>query len=129
MQLETQNKPVIAEPTASQIRRRIRSLKSYGPSSYASLTDAAGSYVQVAGGGVTCMVEWFNAKTGKWFRAFHDHPSLVYPDGTILSFGAGEIPMQADEWFLYEQVSDIFIAFVTGTPFPDGVQWRAVPGF
>ncbi len=37
--------------------------------------------------------------------------------------------MQADEWFLYEQVSDIFIAFVTGTPFPDDVQWRAVPGF
>ncbi|MBX9432492.1 hypothetical protein KY487_25030 [Ralstonia pseudosolanacearum] len=129
MQLETQNKPVIAAPTANQIRMRIRSLKSYGPSSYASLADTAGSYVQVAGGGITCMVERFDAETEARFRAFHGHPNPVYPDGTILSFGAGSIPMKSDEWFASDQVSDIFIAFLTGSPFPGGIRWRAASGF
>nr|CUV16971.1 conserved protein of unknown function [Ralstonia solanacearum] len=128
IRFEAENKPAIDAPTTAQIRRGIQSLKSYGPSSFASLIGDTGSYVQVAGGRVTCMVERYDAETGRHFRAFHDRPSPVYPDGTILSFGAGNIPMKADEWFLAQQVVELFIAFLQDQPFPEYVRWREVLG-
>ena len=100
MKFDIQGKEGIASPTPAQISRAIKSLRSYGPSSYASLTDDAGNYVQVAGGGVSCMVEHFEIDGERRRRAFHDKPSPVRPDGTILVFGAGNIPMQSDEWFM-----------------------------
>src|ERR1044072_1359050 len=124
MLLEAEGKTEIRDPQESQIRRVIKSVRSYGPSSYASLTDANGNYVQVAGGGVTCMVERYDAASRKRFRAFHDKPSPVYPDGTILSFRAGNIPMRSDEWFMSTQVADIFAAFLNGRELPPYVSWR-----
>lgn len=61
MKLEVEGKPAIQEPQESQLPRALKSLKSYGPASYASLTDASGNYVQVAGGGVICMIERYDA--------------------------------------------------------------------
>ncbi|KUZ91387.1 hypothetical protein WI40_26490 [Burkholderia ubonensis] len=129
MKLEVERKPDLAEPTPVQIKRALRSLKSYGRHSFASLNSEAGSYVQVAGGGVTCMVEHFEAMTGKRSRAFHDRPNAAFPDGTILAFGAGEVPMQSDEWFMADQVIELFLAFHANAPFPDFVRWRPAPGF
>ncbi|AXF06526.1 hypothetical protein CUJ91_00440 [Paraburkholderia graminis] len=129
MKLEAEGKPEIHEPRESQVARAIKSLKSYGPSSYASLTDARGNYVQVAGGGVTCMIERYDAASRKRFRAFHDKPNTVRPDGTILSFRAGNIPMRSDEWFMSNQVTEVFVAFLNGEAFPANVRWRDAPGF
>jgi hypothetical protein len=129
MKFDIQGKAGIAAPTPAQIGREIKSLRSYGPSSYASLTDDAGNYVQVAGGGVSCMVEHFEIDGERRRSAFHDKPSPVRPDGTILVFGAGNIPMQSDEWFMSAQVVEIFLAFLNGKPFPPSVHWRPAPGF
>lgn len=129
MKLEMQGKPEIQEPTESQVKKAINALRNYGPSSYASLTDRAGNYVQVAGGGVTCMIEWYDAENKKRFRASHGNPSPVRPDGTILSFGAGNIPMRSDEWFMATQVLEVFIAFLKEELFPDYLVWRDAPGF
>ncbi|MDO1475522.1 hypothetical protein HNB49_17580 [Comamonas thiooxydans] len=129
MKFEIEGKADIAAPTPAQISRAIKSLRSYGPSSYASLTNERGSYVQIAGGGVTCMVEHFDASTMARSRAFHDKPSPVFPDGTILAFRAGNIPMRSDEWFMSTQVIDIFLAFLSYTSFPAYVHWRPAPGF
>jgi hypothetical protein len=93
------------------------------------LTDLAGNYVQVAGGGVTCMIEWYDAEKKKRFRASHGKPSPVRPDGTILSFGAGNIPMRSDEWFMAAQVLEVFTAFLKGELFPEYLVWRDAPGF
>jgi hypothetical protein len=108
MKFDIQGKEGIAAPTPAQIVRAIKSLRSYGPSSYASLTDDAGNYVQVAGGGISCMVEHIEIDGERRRRAFHDKPSPVRPDGTILVFGAGNIPMRSDEWFMSDQVVEIF---------------------
>jgi len=116
-------------PREAQIKRSIKSLKSYGASSYASLADAAGNYVQMAGGGITCLLEWYDAKKLKHFRAFHDRPNANFPDGMILSFRAGKIPMQSDEWFMSEQIIAVFLAFLNGENFPEYVRWRDAPGF
>ena len=129
MKFEIEGKPEAQEPRESQVKRAIKSLKSYGPSSYASLTDAVGNYVQVAGGGITCMLEWYDVKSMRRLRAFHDKPNAVFPDGTILSFRAGKIPMRSDEWFMSDQVVDVFLAFLNGRTFPEYVHWRDAPGF
>ena len=129
MKLEVEGKAGVSNATPAQIARAIRSLKSYGRSSYASLTNESGNYVQVAGGGVSCMVELFDASAEVRSRAFHDKPSAARPDGTILVFGAGNLPMRSDEWFMANQVVEIFLAFHATAPFPNYVSWRPAPGF
>lgn len=129
MKLDVEGKAGVRNATPAQIARAIRSLKSYGRSSYASLTNESGSYVQVAGGGVSCMVELFDASAEVCSRAFHDKPSAARPDGTILVFGAGNLPMRSDEWFMANQVVEIFLAFHATAPFPNYVCWRPAPGF
>lgn len=129
MEFEIEGKEGIPAPTLAQIKRAIKSLRSYGPSSYASLTATDGSYLQVAGGGVTCMVEHFNAGNSTRSRAFHDKPNPVFPDGTILAFRGGRLSMCSDEWFVSTQVIEIFAAFLNDASFPASVRWRPAPGF
>jgi hypothetical protein len=127
--LACEGKPSIQNPKPSQIRKILLGLRSYGPSSYASLTDDAGSYVQVAGGGVSCLLELYQADTGKRLRAYGDVLNKACPDGTLLVFRAGEIPMLADEWFMANQVADAFCCFLERREFPAGIHWRSAPGF
>lgn len=130
MRLEGQNFADLVAPTDAQVRQRVRALWSAGKHSYLSLTrDEDGGYVQVAGGRATCMVERFDAATGKRERAFHDKPSPIYPDGTLLVFGAGELSLKSDEWFVADAVVEIFLCFKEARPYPDAVHWRAAPGF
>ncbi|MGN7981909.1 hypothetical protein [Burkholderia sp. 22313] len=126
MKFEIEGKAEIISPTPRQITRSLQSLRSYGKSSYASLTDARGSYVQVAGGGASCMIERYEFDVQRW-RAFHDKPSPVCPDGTVLVFRAGSIPMRSDEWFMADQVAEVFLAFFNGVPYPPFVHWRPAP--
>ncbi|MCA8271614.1 hypothetical protein LGN17_03640 [Burkholderia sp. AU30280] len=128
MKLNIEGKAEVIAPTPRQITHALKSLRSYGKYSYASLTDASGSYVQVAGGGVSCMIERFDSAAQRW-RAFHDKPSPVRPDGTILVFRAGNISMRSDEWFMADQVVEVFLAFLNGAPYPSFVDWRPAPGF
>ena len=129
MLFECEGKPSIQNPTPAQMRKTLMALRSYGPSSYASLTDDEGNYVQVGGGGVTCLLELYRADTKERLRGFGDVPNKAFPDGTILVFRAGQIPMKSDEWFMTTQVVDVFCSFLGKTEFPPGVHWRPAPGF
>jgi hypothetical protein len=129
MKLECQGKPEVMNPTESQIKKTILKLRSYGPCSFASLTDNLGNYIQVAGGGVTCMVEKYEISDDNRMRAFHDKPSPVFPDGTVLVFGGGELKMKADEWFLSDIVVELFLCFFHKREYPENVGWRKAPGF
>jgi hypothetical protein len=126
LKLEVEGKPAVEQPTEKQIRAAVLKLRSYGPHSYAALTDDGGNYLQVAGGGVTCLLERRNASSGQHFRAFHGKPSSVFADGTALAFSGGEIRLNADEWFTSEVVADAFSAFRSGAPLPAGISWREV---
>jgi hypothetical protein len=75
MIFQIEGKPALNEPSAIRLRLALKSLRSYGPSSYASLTDDKGNYIQGAGGDVTCMVERYEKETDKRERACHDKPS------------------------------------------------------
>ena len=129
MLLECEGKASIQSPKPSQILKTILSLRSFGPSSYASLTRDDGSYLQVAGGGVTCLLEQYQSGTGLRLRAFSEVKSKAHPDGTVLVFRAGEIPMMSDEWFTATQVSNAFCCFLQGDKFPSEINWRPAIGF
>lgn len=124
MRLELEKKTPLDDVTEKQLNAAILSLRSYGPSSYASLTDDNGNYVQVAGGGVTCTLEKRDVTTGKHFRGYKDEKSKVFPDGTALVFGGGEIRLQADEWFNVDEVSAVFTSFLKREELPTFVRWR-----
>jgi hypothetical protein len=126
MRLEAENKSPVEKPTEKKLRSTILALRSYGPSSFASLTDDAGNYLQVAGGGVTCLLERRDVLAGRHFRAHHDQPSTVFADNTILAFSGGEVRLASDEWFNATTVADVFSAFLRGDAFPAQVQWRDV---
>jgi hypothetical protein len=127
--LQVEGKPDLDQPSAAQLRAALKSLRSYGSSSYASLTDNHGNYIQVAGGGVTCMVERYEKGTNTRKRAYHDKPSPVRPGGTVLVFQAGHISMRSDEWFLADQVVELFAAFLNRGNYPDYAHWRSTARF
>jgi|ERR1700744_2778510 len=124
MRLEVEKQTPIDKVTEKQLLSAIAGLRSYGPSSFASLTDEHGNYLQVAGGGVTCMLERRDAVSGRHFRGYKDERSKVFPDGTALVFGGGEIHLAADEWFSSKEISEVFTAFLHGANWPSSVNWR-----
>ncbi|MEB5963881.1 hypothetical protein [Comamonas testosteroni] len=129
MILEQEGKKAVDNPTVNQIKKAISSLRSYGPSSFASITNSRGKYLQVAGGGITCMLELYDPETKQRFRAFGDKQNPAFPDGTLLVFGAGKLAMRSDEWFFADKVAEAFCNFSRDEPLPIDIKWRLAPGF
>lgn len=126
MLLEVESKAPIENATLGQVRSAVMALRSYGPSSFASLTDDSGNYLQVAGGGVTCMLEKRDASAKRHYRAYHEVDRPIHPDGTLLVFGGGEIPLKGDEWFAAPLVAEAFVSFLKNEALPDSIKWRDV---
>jgi hypothetical protein len=124
LRFEVEKKLAVLHPSEKQVINSIARLRSFGPSSFASLSDDVGNYVQVAGGGITCMLERRDVATGNHYRGFKETTNPNYPDGTRLVFGAGEIMMQSDEWFLQGEIAEVFAAFLNKQSFPSFVKWR-----
>ncbi len=127
MIFERQGKPAQNAPTPSQVAKGLQTLRSYRAPSFASLTDSVGNYVQVGGGGTTCMLELYRTDSKERFRGYSDFTDKIRPDGTILSFGAGDIPLMADEWFTVDAVIEVFQAFLAQRDLPATVHWRRAP--
>lgn len=126
MRLEVEGRPPLSNPTSDEVRRALLDLRNYGPSSFASLTDDQGSYLQVGGGGVGCVLERRDLPARRHHRAYQDAPNKAFPDGTLLVFGGGQIAMRANEWFTARLVADVFVAFLEGRAPPDSVRWRDI---
>jgi hypothetical protein len=126
LRLEVEKRQPIEAVTKAQVRAAITGLRSYGPSSFASISDKLGNYVQVAGGGVTCMLERHESATGKQYRGFKQDRSKVFQDGTILAFGGGEVKLNSDEWFTASEALEVFISFLDGGEFPKYIKWRDI---
>ncbi|MFM0597186.1 hypothetical protein PQQ68_29560, partial [Paraburkholderia dilworthii] len=69
MRFEVEGKATVDAPRESAIRRGIKSFRSYGPSSFASLRDVEGNYVQVGGGGA-CLVERYFAASNQRLQSY-----------------------------------------------------------
>ena len=126
MRLEAEGRKPIEAASEGDVTRTLRSLRSYGPVSFASLTDEEGDYVQVAGGGIGCMLEKREAATCRHLRAYGPSAHPVYSDGTRLAFAGGEVPLRSDEWLKIGDVEQVFLAFLTQEPLPAHVLWRDI---
>lgn len=126
MLFEVEKKAPKQDPTEAKVSAAITKLRSYGPSSFASLTDEHGNFLQVAGGGLTCLLERRAPADGKHFRAYLETPSGIHPDGTILAFSGGQVKLQADEWISAPLVIEAFTAFLRGHELPQTIRWRDV---
>ncbi len=126
MRLEVEGQTPRENPSSAEVRAAVLGLRSYSPSSFASLTDDGGSYIQVGGGGVGCVLELRDAEENRHYRAYHDSPSKVFPDGTVLAFSGGNVAMRADEWFTVRVGADAFVAFLERRPLPESVRWRDI---
>ena len=72
------------------------------------------------------MLERRDGTSGRHYRAYLDTPSKVFPDGTVLAFGGGELRLMADEWLKASLVTEAFLAFLNGSALPDSIKWRDV---
>jgi hypothetical protein len=111
----------IESPTEAQIARALSLTKS----SFAALARADGAYVQVAGGPGLFLVERRDS-SGQHYRAAQATPVVPFPDGTILSFSAGNVALARNEWFLAKQATEILVAFLAGASFPVWLQWSTL---
>lgn len=125
MILEGEGLAPIAQPSEAQVRDLVTSLAS-PRSSFASLTDEAGNYLQVAGGRPWCVVERREVSPLRHRRAYTESGRRPYADGAKIRSGAGEILLRADEWLLLKQAAELFAAFLAGRTFPDFVRWRSM---
>lgn len=126
MIFECERQQPIKDVSEKALVKALKSLRSYGPSSFASLTADDGSYVQVAGGAFTCMLEWKDAPSGKHYRGYQDNPSTPFPDGTVLAFSGGEIALKNNEWFNIDQAISVFEAFLKKMEMPSYIKWRNI---
>lgn len=122
--LEVEGKNPVQVRDFVPVEKALRSLKSYGPASFAILTKEDGSYVQVAGGRLTCVVEQRSAGIGKQMRARYQLSKVPYEGIQTLVFGGGKLEVEPEEILFIEDVVLIFKAFWAGSADPEIIVWR-----
>jgi hypothetical protein len=116
----------VRNPAPQAIERALRTLKITGRHEFAALDDEHGNYVQVAGGGVACMIERRSSHPLRHYRGFQEKRNKAFPDGTKLRFAGSEVAMMSNEWFMIDQAIEVFLAFQAGEKLPDWIQWRDI---
>ncbi|MEM6730220.1 MAG: hypothetical protein AAF658_01620, partial [Myxococcota bacterium] len=117
IKFEREGCKALENPGSERITSELKKLRSYGPSSFASITRETGEYLQVAGGAAGAFLE--HRVGGKHYRAFQRDPVVPFEDGTKLEFTAGVVALNRNEWFQMKQVCEAFVAFAEGSPLPD----------
>jgi len=126
MYLEAENKIKKVLNSFSEVEAILRELRSYGPTSFAILSKPDGSYVQVAGGRVNCLLEFRSLNSNKNMRAYLAQPKSPFTEIQTLICGAGHIQHQPDETLFIDDVIACFAAFFDGRDFPSEVFWREI---
>jgi hypothetical protein len=128
MILEVEKKSPVAAKGFAKIEKELRALKSYGPHSFASLNKPDGSFVQVAGGRVTCVLEMREMPSAKLWRAYMDEPRVPFEGLQTLMFGGGRLEVDPGEILFIDDVVCAFKAFFLHQAFPDKIKWRNMSG-
>ncbi len=113
-------KPVVA-PSEGKLKLELSRTRM----SFANLANEVGQYLQVAGGPGLFLLERHD-NDGKHFRAFQEKPVAPHTDGTTLAFSGGAVQMAQRDWFLIQQVTEIFVAFSESRDWPEYVCWGEV---
>ena len=109
----------IPNPSATRIAGELARVRM----AFATLTADSGAYLQVGGGPGLFVLE-YRDQDGQQWRASQQPPRVPFPDGTVLSFAGSEIRMAQEEWFVRDQVTEIFATFLANAETPTGIKWR-----
>ena len=126
MILEVEKKQPVQVKDFAQVEKALRALKSYGPHSFASLAREDGTYIQVAGGRVTCALELRMQPDNRHFRAYLVESKTRSKSQQTLMFGGGHLQLEYDEILFIDDVVVAFRAFFSSEPFPSEMKWRDV---
>ncbi len=124
MMFEVEKQPFVQVSNFKKIEKSLRNLKSYGPQSYAILTNKHGSYLQVAGGRVTCVLEMREQSNDKHYRAYLRKAKVPFTGQQTLMFGGGHMKMEPDEILFINDVVQVFEAFFYSKDLPKNILWR-----
>ncbi len=124
MLLEIENRKPAHVNEFGKIEEALRNLRKTGPHSFAILTAQDGSYLQVAGGESTCVMELRNRNGGKHYRAYSEQRYGTQTGQQTLTFGGGSMTVEADELLDLEEVVTAFRAFFEKRDFSDQLAWR-----
>src|SRR5476649_2227110 len=87
------------KPVVAPSERKLALELSRTRMSFASITNDANRYLQVAGGPGLFLLERREAD-GTHYRASQEAPVVSHPNGTKMSFSGGTVVMAQLEWFL-----------------------------
>ena len=125
MLFEVEGKASVEQPKLAFIERSLRELKSYSKHTFASLQHSDGSYMQVAGGQVTCILERRDVGSSRMLRGYLAKARAPFVGTQMLSFGGGTVLAEPDEFlFMEDDVIPAFQAFFDRQPLPADVKWR-----
>ena len=71
---------------------------------------------------MACCLEWRDAAVKRHFRASQTPPKVPWRVAAKL----GDLLLEPGEYLFIEQVTDAFVAFLNGNPFPPYIIWRDV---
>lgn len=126
MILEVENKKNFINVSFKEIERNLLKLKSYGKNSFAILSDDRGNFIQVAGGGVTCVVERKSFGESTIYRAFLIEPRNKYEGLQEIYFGGGSLKVNPNEILFISDVIDCFKSFYDNISYPKSINWTDV---
>ena len=126
MLLEDENKAQRQVDDFEVIEKSLRDLKSYGPSSFAILTNPDGDFIQVAGGRVTCVLEHRRLSDDHPKRAYLSTKKVPFEGTQTLMFGGGHMQMEPDEILFVDDVVEAFRSFFKSEDFPGSLLWRSM---
>lgn len=124
MKLKIENKEELNVDKFEIVKKALKSLRSYGPNSYAILTDGFGNYIQVGGGLFTCFVEKYDVCEKKIYRAIHEKSATNFEDGSVLIFGGGTVKLNKNNWFNIEEATVLFNKFFIKEDYPSDINWE-----
>ena len=111
MLLKIENRNPVHVKEFDKIEDALRSLRKTGPHSFAILTAQEGSYLQVAGGESTCVIEFRNRNGVEHYRAYSEQRYGTQTDPQTLAFGGGNMTVESGELLGIEEVITAFSSF------------------
>ena len=126
MRFEREKAKPIENVSEKQLLRGLGYMFRLSDSRIAILNAEEGSYVQVGGGCMACVLEWRDASRARHFRASQDPPVVPWPGITELRVSGGFVRLRQEEFFRMPQVQEAFLAFYHRVPFPAYIEWRDI---
>ena len=103
---------------------RLSRLRTYGQTSYASLTREDGAFLQVGGGGNTCVIEYHDPGRSVHLRARKHTATVPFTGPQTIKFGGGELIVAPEQLFQIADVLEVFEEFLASNSVSEEYLWE-----